>query len=62
MICSICGIQIAEANSFFKLSRIDPPPSDYYCARACSPSCLVELAWKLRQDLPKLSKSQPQGE
>jgi hypothetical protein len=30
-------------------------------AALCSPSCLVEWAWKLKEGQPKLSKSYPAG-
>jgi len=30
-------------------------------AELCSPSCLVEWAWKLKEGQPKLSKSYPAG-
>lgn len=56
MLCDNCG------NSF----SLDQ--SDWFCLEhgedfmyLCSPSCLVELAWKFKEAQPKLSKSKLEG-
>lgn len=55
MACTNCGKSpsIYQINSLFGESFEPPKP----IAFLCSPSCLVEYGWTLKQDQTKLSKS-----
>lgn len=57
MACDNCGKQ-NEGNGFMLTHLENVVP----CVEVCSPSCLVELAWRLKEAQSKLSKSRSKDE
>lgn len=55
MKCTICSGEDADPQDGLIVTDIAKVTVSY----VCSPSCLVEYAWKLKQDQSKLSKSGP---
>lgn len=52
--CTMCGVKLDfDAKDYFIIYQADYDIDEYLC----SPSCLVEFAWKLKESQPKLSKS-----
>jgi hypothetical protein len=51
--CSNCHREIEPADSIFQVIQPDLGLHE----TVCSGSCLVELAWRIRESVPKLSKS-----
>ncbi len=57
--CSNCFVEFAYDYAQWWLLE---GPEEEQLHRFCSPSCLTEFAWTLRESRPKLSKSKQEPE